>query len=95
MSFRTKLFLVFMITVLGAVSIVAYGVTRYTRAAFEESDTQHTEAIVGQFKKEYAQRRDETAPASFRGQLAAFVPRERHGAPVRDDDQLPAHRAGA
>ena len=61
MSFRTKLFLVFMITVLGAVSIVAYGVTRYTRAAFEESDTQHTEAIVGQFKKEYAQRRDETA----------------------------------
>jgi hypothetical protein len=61
MSFRTKLFLIFMVTVLGSVSIVAYGVTRYTRAAFEEMDTQRTEAIVAQFKKEYAQRADETA----------------------------------
>jgi two-component system nitrogen regulation sensor histidine kinase NtrY len=61
MSFRTKLFLVFMITVLGSVSIVAYGVTRYTRSAFEEMDTQRTEAIVAQFKKEYTQRGDETA----------------------------------
>jgi signal transduction histidine kinase len=61
MSFRTKLFLIFMVTVLGSVSIVAYGVTRYTRAAFEEMDTQRTEALVAQFKKEYAQRGDETA----------------------------------
>ena len=61
MSFRTKLFLIFVITVLGSVSIVAYGVTRYTRSAFEEMDTQRTEAIVAQFKKEYAQRGDETA----------------------------------
>jgi signal transduction histidine kinase len=61
MSFRTKLFLVFVITVLGSVSIVAYGVTRYTRSAFEEMDTQRTEAIVAQFKNEYAQRGDETA----------------------------------
>jgi two-component system nitrogen regulation sensor histidine kinase NtrY len=61
MSFRTKLFLVFMVTVLGSVSIVAYGVTRYTRSAFEEMDTQRTEAIVAQFKKEYVQRGDETA----------------------------------
>ena len=61
MSFRTKLFLVFMVTVLGSVSIVAYGVTRFTRSAFEEMDTQRTEAIVAQFKKEYVQRGDETA----------------------------------
>ena len=46
MSFRTKLFLVFMVTVLGSVSVVAYGVTRYTSASFEEMDTQRTEAIV-------------------------------------------------
>jgi two-component system nitrogen regulation sensor histidine kinase NtrY len=59
MSFRTKLFLIFLITVLGSVSIVAYGVTRYTRAAFEEMDTQHTEAIVAQFQKEFAQRGDQ------------------------------------
>jgi signal transduction histidine kinase len=61
MSFRTKLFLIFMVTVLGSVSIVAYGVTRFTRTAFEEMDTQRTEAIVAQFQKEYAQRGDETS----------------------------------
>jgi two-component system nitrogen regulation sensor histidine kinase NtrY len=61
MSFRTKLFLIFMVTVLGSVSIVAYGVTRFTRTAFEDMDTQRTEAIVAQFQKEYAQRGDETA----------------------------------
>jgi two-component system, NtrC family, nitrogen regulation sensor histidine kinase NtrY len=59
MSFRTKLFLVFLITVLGSVSVVAYGVTRYTSAAFEEMDAQHTAAIVAQFQKEYLQRKDQ------------------------------------
>ena len=61
MSFRTKLFLIFMVTVLGSVSIVAYGVTRFTRTAFEQMDTQRTEAIVAQFQKEYVQRGDETS----------------------------------
>src|ERR1700720_3408319 len=55
MSFRTKLFLIFMVTVLGSVSIVAYGVTRYTRAAFEDMDAQKTEAIVAQFRQEFQQ----------------------------------------
>ncbi len=58
MSFRTKLFLIFVVTVMGSVSIVAYGVTRYTRAAFEELDTQRTEAIVSQFQKEFRQSGD-------------------------------------
>lgn len=57
MSFRTKLFLVFLVTVLASVSVVAYGVTYYTRAAFEEMDTERTEALVAQFKKEFEQRR--------------------------------------
>ena len=59
MSFRTKLFLVFLVTVLASVSLVAYGVTHYTQAAFEESDAQRSEALVAQFNKEYAQRGDE------------------------------------
>jgi two-component system nitrogen regulation sensor histidine kinase NtrY len=58
-SLRTKLFLLFLITVLGSVSVVAYGVTRYTRTAFEEMDAQRTAAIVAQFQKEYAQRGDQ------------------------------------
>ncbi len=59
MSFRTKLFWVFLITVLASVSLVAYGVTHYTQAAFEESDAQRSEALVAQFNKEYAQRGEE------------------------------------
>jgi signal transduction histidine kinase len=59
MSFRTKLFLVFLITVLASVSLVAYGVTHYTQAAFEEADAQRTEALVAQFNTEYEQRGDE------------------------------------
>jgi two-component system, NtrC family, nitrogen regulation sensor histidine kinase NtrY len=61
MKFRTKLFLVFLVTVLASVSLVAYGVTHYTQAAFEEMDTQRTEALVAQFEKEFAQRGQEIA----------------------------------
>jgi signal transduction histidine kinase len=61
MNFRTKLFLVFVFTVLGSVSIVAYGVVRYARGTFEEMDREHTEAIVGQFNKEFVLREDEIA----------------------------------
>jgi two-component system nitrogen regulation sensor histidine kinase NtrY len=59
MSFRAKLFLVFLATVLSSVVLVAGIVTRYTRAAFEDLDAQRTEALVAQFKKEYAQRGEE------------------------------------
>lgn len=59
MSFRAKLFWVFLITVLASVSLVAYGVTYYTQSAFEQMDEQRTEALVTQFKKEYAQRGEE------------------------------------
>ncbi|MFI5058405.1 MAG: ATP-binding protein [Candidatus Acidiferrales bacterium] len=59
MSFRAKLFLVFLATVLTSVVLVTGIVTRYTRAAFEDLDAQRTEALVAQFKKEYAQRGEE------------------------------------
>ena len=58
MSFRAKLFLIFLLTVLASVSVVAYGVTHYTRAAFEEMDKERTEALVAQFNKEFEQRGD-------------------------------------
>ncbi|MGB8473978.1 MAG: HAMP domain-containing sensor histidine kinase [Candidatus Acidiferrum sp.] len=61
MSFRTKLFFVFSITVLASVSLVAYGVTHYTQAAFEDADAQRSEALVKQFHTEYAQRGEEIA----------------------------------
>ncbi len=56
MTFRTKLFLIFLITVLASVSLVAYGVTHYTERAFEQMDGQRTQALQVQFKKEFDQR---------------------------------------
>ncbi|HTZ47184.1 MAG TPA: HAMP domain-containing sensor histidine kinase [Verrucomicrobiae bacterium] len=56
MSFRNKIFLIFLATVLASVSLVAYGVTYYTQRAFEQQEAQHTEALVAQFKKEFEQR---------------------------------------
>src|SRR5574340_779168 len=58
MSFRSKLFAIFLVTVLASVSLVAYAVTYYTQRAFEEIDAHRTEALVSQFKKEFAQRGD-------------------------------------
>jgi two-component system, NtrC family, nitrogen regulation sensor histidine kinase NtrY len=56
MSFRNKIFLIFLVTVLASVSLVTYGVTHYTQRAFEQQDAQRTEALVAQFKKEFDQR---------------------------------------
>jgi signal transduction histidine kinase len=56
MSFRTKVFLIFLITVLASVSLVAYGVTYYTQRSFEQLDAKSTDALVSQFKQEYDQR---------------------------------------
>jgi two-component system nitrogen regulation sensor histidine kinase NtrY len=61
LSLRTKLLLIFMLTVVASVTVVAYGVTHYTRVAFEEMDAQRTEALVAQFQKEFAQRGVEVA----------------------------------
>ena len=55
MSFRTKLLLVVLLTIFASVSVVAYAVTYYTRSEFEAMDTQRTEALVAQFKKEFVQ----------------------------------------
>jgi len=55
MSFRTKIFLIFLVTTLASVSLVAYGVTHYARAAYEQMDQQRTEALVSQFQKEFEQ----------------------------------------
>ena len=56
MSFRSKVFAIFLITVLASVSLVAYGVTYYTQRSFEAMDAQRSEALVAQFNKEFAQR---------------------------------------
>jgi two-component system nitrogen regulation sensor histidine kinase NtrY len=61
MSFRTKLLGFFMATIVAAVTLVAWGVSVYTRRAFEEFDRQRTDALVAQFRREYTQRGEEIA----------------------------------
>ncbi len=61
MSFRTKIMAFFVVTIAAAVTMVAWGVSVYTRRAFEEFDRQRTDALVAQFHREYAQRGDEIA----------------------------------
>ena len=61
MSFRTKLLFVVLLTIFASVSVVAYAVTFYTRSSFEAMDQQRTDALVEQFKKEFAQRGEEIA----------------------------------
>jgi hypothetical protein len=61
MSFRSKLMTFFVVTIVAAVTMVAWGVSVYTRAAFEEFDRQRTDALVAQFRREYAQRGEEIA----------------------------------
>ena len=53
MTFRTKLFVMFVIALLLSVGVVAVGVTVVTRQAFQESNRQHSEALVAQFEREF------------------------------------------
>jgi len=52
-TFRTKLFVVFMLALLLSVAIVAVGVTAVTRRAFQDSNRAHSEALVAQFEREF------------------------------------------
>jgi nitrogen fixation/metabolism regulation signal transduction histidine kinase len=61
MSFRAKLLAFFTLTIVAAVTLVAWGVSVYTRRAFEDLDRQRTDALVAQFRREYAQRSEEIA----------------------------------
>jgi len=58
-TFRTKLFVVFMLALLLSIGVVAVGVAVVTRRAFEESNRQHSEALVTQFEREFAHHEQE------------------------------------
>jgi hypothetical protein len=53
------LLIVFLVSIGVAVAVVTWGVTKYTRQAFEDLDAQRTEALVAQFHKELVQRGEE------------------------------------
>jgi two-component system nitrogen regulation sensor histidine kinase NtrY len=58
-TFRSKLFLIFVTAEIAAVGAVAAGVTLVTRRAFEQEDERRTEALVAQFQRDFARRGQE------------------------------------
>jgi two-component system nitrogen regulation sensor histidine kinase NtrY len=56
MTFRTRLLLIFTITIVAAVGIVEWLVTDSTRTAFERLENQRVEALIAQFQTEFARR---------------------------------------
>ena len=61
MTFRTKLFVVFILALLLSVGVIAVGVTIVTRRAFEDLNSQHSEALVAQFEREFQRREQDVA----------------------------------
>lgn len=59
MTFRTRLLLIFSFSVLAAVVGVEWVVSRNTRRAFERMDAQRRDALVAQFRREFARRGQE------------------------------------
>jgi two-component system, NtrC family, nitrogen regulation sensor histidine kinase NtrY len=60
-TFRSKLFLNFIIALLLAVGLVAAGVTLVTRRVFDQLNGQHTDAMVQQFQHEFERRGQDVA----------------------------------
>jgi len=60
-TFRTRLLLVFTVTVMISVGVVEWMVTSATRDAFERMDAQRDDALVAQFRKECDRRGREIA----------------------------------
>ncbi len=56
MTFRTKLFVLFMLALLLSVGAVAAGVIILTRRTLDESNRRHSEALLGQFQREFERR---------------------------------------
>ena len=56
MTFRTKLFVLFMLALLLSVGAVAAGVIILTRRTLDQSNRRHSEAMLGQFQREFERR---------------------------------------
>ena len=66
MTFRTRLLVVFAVTILAAVAMVVWIVSNSTERAFERLDRQRTDALVEQFYQEFKRRGSEIAAVADR-----------------------------
>jgi two-component system, NtrC family, nitrogen regulation sensor histidine kinase NtrY len=60
-TFRAKLFWLFTIALVASIALIAAGVTVVARKAFDENNTQHTDALVAQFQREFERRGQDVA----------------------------------
>jgi two-component system, NtrC family, nitrogen regulation sensor histidine kinase NtrY len=60
-TFRSKLFWMFTVALVLSIGLIAAGVTIVARKAFDENNTQHTEALVAQFQREFLSRGQDVA----------------------------------
>jgi two-component system nitrogen regulation sensor histidine kinase NtrY len=63
MKLRTKLLMVFMAVVIGCVGILAWSVDRFVRQQFEQAQSQQSDTLVTQFRREFTHRGDEVVYA--------------------------------
>jgi signal transduction histidine kinase len=63
MTFRTRLLVVFTLTVVASVGMVEWLVTRATRKAFERVESQRADVLVAQFQREFDRRGQEIVRA--------------------------------
>ncbi len=59
MTFRSKLFVNFILALLVSVALIAVGVTLISRRAFDQLNREHTDALIQQFLHEYDRRKEE------------------------------------
>lgn len=59
MSFRVRLLLIFTLAVMASVGLVEWLISGITRESFERTESQHVNALVAQFQKEFARRKQE------------------------------------
>jgi hypothetical protein len=81
MSFRTKLLLIVLLTIFASVTVVAYGVTHYTQAVFEELDAERTEALVAQsWPRSQKKSNGESEKIALAGREISLMPKSRPSA---------------
>jgi two-component system nitrogen regulation sensor histidine kinase NtrY len=66
MTFRTRLLVVFAVTIVAAVAMIVWIVSVSTARVFEQLDAERTAALVQQFQKEFVLRGEEIARAAQR-----------------------------
>lgn len=61
MTFRTKLFWIFTFALVLSIALITAGVTVVARKGFDENNTQHSDALVAQFQREFVRRGQDVA----------------------------------